>query len=320
MREPLAFRSGSLHLTVSVGFACQALFGDPERLWTEAWRAMRRVLDQRGDRATGSDQDAMAERLPQALARDEFSLVLQPQIAVAGGRLTGAEVLLRWQGLEVGELSPSQFIPIAESRGHMTRIGDWVLERTCRAAANWLEHRISPVRLGVNVSPQQFNRGAIVAQIERFRAERWLDPTLLELEVSHEAMLRLVEGHREHLYRLRDLGVRFALDNLGSGLVDTTRLLRCPADTLKIDRALVGRIETDPFARELAERICALGERFGLRVVAVGVEREAQLALLQGMGCTEIQGYLISPPVTLQRFGELLAGAPDLHGNRRASR
>jgi EAL domain-containing protein (putative c-di-GMP-specific phosphodiesterase class I)/GGDEF domain-containing protein len=320
MREPLAFRGGSLHITVSVGYAFQTLFTDADRLWTEAWRAMRSVLTGHGDRATGSDHDHLAERLPQALAREEFSLVLQPQLGIDGERLTGAEVLLRWQGLEVGALSPGQFIPIAESRGHMARIGDWVLERACRAAAPWLESRINPVRLGINVSPQQFNRGAIVAQIERFRAESWFDPALLELEVPHEVMLRLVDAHREHLYRLRDMGVRFALDNLGSGLVDTTRLLRCPADTLKIDRALIERIETDGAARELVERICQLGQRFGLRVVAVGVEREDQLTLLRNAGCTDVQGYLFSPPVSLQRFADLLAGAPLLHGGRRASR
>jgi EAL domain-containing protein (putative c-di-GMP-specific phosphodiesterase class I) len=166
------------------------------------------------------------------------------------------------------------------------------------------------VRLGINVSPQQFNRGAIVAQIERLRAERWLDPGLLELEVSHEAMLRLIDGHRDQLYRLRDLGVRFALDNLGSSLVDTQRLLRCPADTLKIDRALVDRIDRDPAALELVERICALAQRFELRTVAVGVERDAQLDRLRRAGCTDVQGYLFSPPVTLEQFRGLLTDVP----------
>jgi len=320
LREPLEFRGGSLHITASVGYGFEAHFSDSERLWTEAWRAMRRAIAQHGDRAVGSDLSTMSDRLPQALAREEFSLVLQPQLGMDGERLSGAEVLLRWQGLEVGALSPSQFIPLAESRGHMARIGDWVLERACRAAASWLENRIDPVRLGINVSPQQFNRGAIVAQIERIRAERWMDPALLELEVPHDVMLLLVDGHREHMYRLRDLGVRFALDNLGSSLVDTARLLRCPVDTLKIDRSLVDRIETDVHARELIERICELGQRFGLRVVAVGVERESQLALLRGAGCTDVQGFLFSPPVSLERFGELLAGAPALHGGKRARR
>lgn len=307
LQQPLEFRGGRLHLTASIGYACEPLPGDADRLWSGAWRAMRRALDAGGNRVAGPERDALAERMPGALARDEFALVLQPQMRIDGERMSGAEVLLRWHGLELGDLSPSQFIPVAERRGHMARIGDWVLEHACRSAATWLENRIDPIRLGINVSPQQFNRGAIVAQIERFRAERWLDPALLELEIPHDAMLVLIDAHREQLYRLRDMGVRFALDNLGSGLVDTARLLRCPADTLKIDRTLVERIETDPHAREVVEHVCELGRRFELRVVAVGVEREAQLAVLARAGCTDAQGYLFSPPVALARFGELLA-------------
>jgi EAL domain-containing protein (putative c-di-GMP-specific phosphodiesterase class I)/GGDEF domain-containing protein len=319
MRGPLYFKGGVLHITVSVGYGDEALFGDAQRLWSQTWRAMRRALAQHGDRAVGCERIDVAERLPQALAREEFSLVLQPQIGVDGERLAGAEVLLRWQGLEVGELSPSQFIPVAESRGYMARIGDWVLENACRAAATWLENRIDPVRLGINVSPQQFNKGTIVAQIERFRAERWLDPSLLEIEIPHEAMLQLVDAHREQLYRLRDLGVRFALDHLGSGLLDAARLLRCPADTLKIDRALVERLDVDVHARELVEGICQLGRRFQLRVVAVGVERESQLSILRQAGCTDAQGYLFSPPVSLARFGDLLSGVHGRHHPARKS-
>jgi EAL domain-containing protein (putative c-di-GMP-specific phosphodiesterase class I) len=319
MRGPLHFKGGVLHITVSIGYGDEALFGDAQRLWSQTWRAMRRALAQHGDRAVGCERIDVAERLPQALAREEFSLVLQPQISVDGERLAGAEVLLRWQGLDVGELSPSQFIPVAESRGYMARIGDWVLENACRAAATWLENRIDPVRLGINVSPQQFNKGTIVAQIERFRAERWLDPSLLEIEIPHEVMLQLVDAQREQLYRLRDLGVRFALDHLGAGLLDAARLLRCPADTLKIDRVLVERLDADVHARELVEGICQLGRRFQLRVVAVGVERESQLSILRQAGCTDAQGYLFSPPVSLARFGDLLSGAHGRHHPARKS-
>jgi EAL domain-containing protein (putative c-di-GMP-specific phosphodiesterase class I)/GGDEF domain-containing protein len=320
LRRPIAFKGGELHLTVSVGYAAEPLFSDAERIWSEAWRAMRRALAQHGNRALGRERNSVADRLPQALAREEFSLVLQPQVSVDGDRLSGAEVLLRWQGLEVGELSPSQFIPIAESRGYMARIGDWVLEHACRAAATWLENRIDPVRLSVNVSPQQFHNGAIVGQIERFRAERWLDPALLELEMPHDTLLHLVDAHREHLFRLRDLGVRFALDNLGGGLLDAARLLRTPADTLKIDRTIVERMDTDPNARELAEGICQLGRRFDLRVVAVGVERESQLAILRQAGCTDAQGFLFSPAVSLAQFRELLARGHARHRSVRQTR
>lgn len=305
-RSPVRFRGGELHLTVSVGHAFQAMYGDTERLWSQAWRAMRQALEAGGDRAAGTEMPELGVRLPQALERDEFSLVLQPQVAADGKRITGAEVLLRWQGMEVGALAPNHFIPLAEQRGQMARIGDWVLERACQEAASWFEHLLEPLVLGINVSPQQFHKGAIVEQVTRFRSESWFDPAMLELELSQEAMLTLVDDYRKELYRLRDWGVRFALDGLGSSLIDASKLLRCPADTLKIDRTLVSRMEDDREARELVAQICRLGQRFELRVVAVGVEKPSQLTILERFGCTDAQGYLFSAPVTLTQFRELL--------------
>ncbi|MDZ7670611.1 MAG: GGDEF domain-containing protein [Gammaproteobacteria bacterium] len=306
VRAPLFFRGGELHLTVSVGHAFDAMYAAPDRLWARAWRAMRAALENGGDRCAGADNASVSNRLPQALEREEFSLVLQPQVAVDGGRIAGAETLLRWQGMEVGELAPNRFIPMAEQRGHMARIGDWVLDRACREAANWLEHLLDPVILGINVSPQQFHKAAIVERIGRYRTESWFDPAMLELELSQDAMLTLVDDYRTQLYQLRDWGVRFAMDNLGSSLIDTAKLLRCPADTLKIDRALISRLDEDREARELVAQICQLGQRFELRVVAVGVERAEQLTLLERFGCTDVQGYLFSPPVSLAQFRALL--------------
>ena len=129
---------------------------------------------------------------------------------------------------------------------------------------------------------------------------------MLELELSHENMLHLVDNYRDQLYKLRDLGVRFALDNLGQSLIDPPKLLRCPVDTLKIDRSLIANLETDPQAADLVQQICQLGDRFKLRVVAVGVENEAQLQRLGDFGCSDVQGYLLSPPVSLEDFHQLL--------------
>ena len=312
LRRPLNFRGGELHITVSIGSSFEALFNEPQRIWSDAWRAMRRAAETGGNRAQGPSDAALSRRLPGALERDEFSLVLQPQATIDGERLTGAEALLRWQGMEVGELAPDQFIPVAEQRGHMARIGDWVLDNACLEATTWFEHLLDPFWLGINISAQQFHNGAIVDRIGRYRAERWFDPAILELELGHEAMLTLVDDHREQLYQLRDWGVRFALDNLGSSLIDASKLLRCPADTLKIDRSLISRMETDPQAAELVTQICQLGERFELRVVAVGVEHDSQRRMLAKVGCTDIQGYLFSPPVSLDQFSTLLTQAPRL--------
>ncbi len=306
VQQSITYGGGEIFITVSIGYSFEATFTDSERIWADAWQAMGRAAEQGGNRVEGLTDANLSARIPEALDRDEFSLVLQSQWNLQGTKLRGAEALLRWQGMEVGELAPNHFIPIAEQHGHMARVGDWVLERACRAAATWFERLIDPLWLCINVSPQQFHNNAISKQIDRIRVERWLEPTMLELELSHENMLHLVDTYRDQLYKLRDLGVRFALDNLGNSLIDPAKLLRCPVDTLKIDRSLTANIETDPQAADLVQQICLLGDRFKLRVVAVGVENEAQLKLLGDFGCTDVQGYLLSPPIPLEEFHQLL--------------
>lgn len=306
-RPGIAWRGGKLHLTASAGYAVESRCLDPERVWRAAWAAKMQASQAGGDRACGTPQSSISERIPGALSREEFSLLLQAQWSVAGDRMTGVETLLRWQGMEVGELAPNHFIPIAEQSGQMARIGDWVLERACSQAATWLEQLLQPIILAVNVSPQQFEKGVINSQIQRLVTDRWLNPGMLELELSHEQLLYLVDHHRGNLYKLRDLGVRFAIDGLGANLIEADKLLRCPADTLKLDRSLIARIGIEPAATELAAELCQLGQRFNLRTVAVGVETDAQLNTLTQIGCTEVQGYLLSMPIPLEGFQSFLA-------------
>ncbi len=309
-RKPIVYNGGETHVTVSIGHSFDANFSDTTRLWSSAWQAMDLIQRAGGDGIRAAQDPAVSERIPQALERDEFSLLLQGQWHLEQDRFSAVEALIRWQGMEVGELAPSHFIPIAEARGHMARIGDWVLEQACREASTWYQNLVDPLLLAVNVSPQQFHKNAILKQIRRFGAERWLNPAMLELELNQEGMLHLVDAYREQLYTLRDWGVRFALDNLGSGLIDARKLLRCPVDTLKIDRALTASFLDDPQAADLVAQICELGRRFDLRVVAVGVEAQAQLQELARLGCSSVQGYLLSPPVPLHEFHQILQQKP----------
>ncbi len=306
-RSPLTYTGGEIHLTVSIGCNHVAEYVDFDALWQGAWQAVNRATSQGGDRIEGGPADPIGSRIPSALEREEFSLMLQGQYSPQ--RLTGVEALLRWQGLEVGELAPSHFIPVAEQEGFITRIGDWVLEKASAAASNWLEHLIHPLYLCVNISPHQFVNGAITRQIERLKRERWLDPAMLELELSLENMVFLVDEHRDQLYRLRDWGVRFAIDNLGTDLIDFDRLLRCPADTLKVDRRLVQRITSHAASRDLIREIANIGQRFQLRVVAVGVETPEQHQALRQAGEMDLQGFLLSPPVPMGEFHRLLSEA-----------
>ncbi|MCZ6710399.1 MAG: bifunctional diguanylate cyclase/phosphodiesterase [Gammaproteobacteria bacterium] len=314
LRRAICYRGGEIYITVSLGYSFEATFNNTERLWSGAWQAMCAAVDAGGNRAHGDGDSETSERILRALDREEFSLVLQAQWNIQGDKLRGVEALLRWQGMEVGELAPSQFIPIAEKQGYMGRIGDWVLERACSEASTWFERLVDPILLAVNVSPQQFHKDAILNQIRRFSAERWLNPGMLELELSHENMLLLVDDYRDQLYTLRDWGVRFALDNLGNSLIEANKLLRCPADTLKIDRGLISGLGKDPQTADLVQQICQLGQRFKLRVVAVGVETTEQLKQLADYGCSDVQGYLLSSPVPLTDFHHLL-GRPEKQAN-----
>ena len=306
--QPIHFSSGQLHFTLSVGYGFEAALTNPQSLWHDTWVVKENARTRGGNQACGvSDNAVVGERIPDAFSRDEFSLVLQPQWDAKGEVLHGVESLLRWQGMEVGSLAPDHFIPIAERSGQMARVGDWVLERAACESSTWLEHLVSPILLGINVSPQQFYNDAIKYQVDRLTKDQWLDPSILELELSHNNLLDVVDQHRTTLYQLRDAGVRIAIDNLGTTVVDTQKLLRCPADTLKLDRTLVAQVTEDLNSQRLVEQICQLGQKFQLRVVAVGVETEEQRQLLETLGCSDMQGYLLAEPIALESFHGFLA-------------
>lgn len=307
-QRTLSFRSGELNFTVSCGFADTQMLTTPEPLWQAAWAAKETAKTHGGNCSVAAfATEHLSARIPEALTRNEFSLALQPQWDIRGAELTGAEVLLRWQGLDVGKITPDQFIPLAERHGEINRVGDWVLAQTCANIAAWSAPPQENLLVGINVSPQQFNKGSIAHLLEALIKQQQLNPCQLELELSHENLLSVVDQHRRTLFQLRDLGVRIAIDNLGVGIVDTQKLLRCPADTLKIDRTLLASMQTDPSVRTLVAQICQVGERFDLRTVAVGIENESQRNLMENLGCTDGQGYLFSPPIPMVDFARYVS-------------
>ena len=306
-RAPMRFRSGELHFTLSAGYAFAQALRDPQDLWQDAWQAKEAAHNEGGDRVLSAQSGPTdTPDIPGALEHNEFSLALQPQFDITGNELKGVESLLRWQGLEVNRLFPDHFIPVAERSGQMARVGDWVLENACASASTWLEQYLHPISLGINVSPQQFRQEAIYQQVCRLSQDKWLDPHALELELTHANLLHVVDRHRATLYQLRDMGVRIAIDNLGVDMIDTSKLLRCPADTLKIDRNLIAQIEHDRNARQLTQQICELGNRFNLRVVAVGIESEGQREMLEDMGCADGQGFLFAAPIAAGDFTDYM--------------
>jgi EAL domain-containing protein (putative c-di-GMP-specific phosphodiesterase class I) len=201
---------------------------------------------------------------------------------------------------------------MAEDAGLIPSIGEWALRTACRRARAWLDTGYAPLRMAVNVSAYQINAANLVDTVRSALEESKLDPALLELEVTENA-LQTGEHAFETLNRLKALGVRLALDDFGTGYSTLSSLKLLPFDRLKIDRAFVRDVQHDANGRGLARAIIAMGRSLSLEIIAEGVETQAQLEFLREEGCDEMQGYLIGVPMSAEEMGmELRAQATDI--------
>jgi len=246
---------------------------------------------------------AMLEgHLRQALGLNQFQLHFQAQV-VGDGHVTGAEVLARWKHPVLGMVSPGEFIPVAEESNLILPLGRWVLETACRQLAAWsLVPEFLDLTLAVNVSPQQFYQTDFVDQVQDILAETRARPHLLKLELTESLLLRDVDEIIEKMMALKAVGVGFALDDFGTGYSSLLYLKRLPLDQLKIDQSFVRDVLVDPNDAAIARTVAALGQTLGLKVIAEGVETEAQRDFLADSGCHAYQGYFISRPLPVEGF------------------
>jgi diguanylate cyclase (GGDEF)-like protein/PAS domain S-box-containing protein len=239
------------------------------------------------------------------LAEGQFELFYQPQME--DGRITGAEALLRWRHPRDGYISPAAFIPLAEEAGLILPLGEWVLQTACHQLAAWARNpALAHLRLAVNVSPRQFHLSSFVPQVLAALAVSGAQARQLELELTEGLLLEDVEDTIEKMAQLKGYGVGFSLDDFGTGYSSLSYLKRLPLDQLKIDQSFVRDVLSDPNDAAIARTIVALGTSLGLRVIAEGVETEAQRAFLESNHCRAWQGYLLSPPVPLDQFEALV--------------
>jgi diguanylate cyclase (GGDEF)-like protein/PAS domain S-box-containing protein len=246
---------------------------------------------------------AMLEgHLRQALGLNQFQLHFQAQV-VGDGHVTGAEVLARWKHPVLGMVSPAEFIPVAEESNLILPLGRWVLETACRQLAAWsLVPEFLDLTLAVNVSPQQFYQTDFVEQVQGILADTRARPHLLKLELTESLLLRDVDEIIEKMMALKAIGVGFALDDFGTGYSSLLYLKRLPLDQLKIDQSFVRDVLVDPNDAAIARTVAALGQTLGLKVIAEGVETEAQRDFLADSGCHAYQGYFISRPLPVEGF------------------
>jgi diguanylate cyclase (GGDEF)-like protein len=240
--------------------------------------------------------------LRRALALGEFSLVYQPQLNLRLNEVTGFEALLRWQSPTRGMVSPVDFIPVAEDCGIINSIGEWVLRSACQEATTWPGSRI----VSVNVSAIQFANPNFVATILSALGESGLDPRRLELEITESALLHARDAAIAMLQSLRTIGVRVSLDDFGTGYASLGYLRSFPFDKIKIDQSFVRAAPGDAIGYAFVRTIALLGQSLGMATVAEGVETEEQMSRVTCDGCTDVQGYLISRPMSPDKLESFL--------------
>jgi diguanylate cyclase (GGDEF)-like protein/PAS domain S-box-containing protein len=239
--------------------------------------------------------------LRKALDRGEFRLVYQPRMALADGRITGVEALLRWHSAELGEIPPTVFIPLAEESGLILPIGDWVLSEAMQTLKRWRSHGLNEISIGVNVSVLQLLRGNLPEQIRNLIRDLGVPANRIELEVTESMVMQNAEQTTHVLNELRKLGITLAIDDFGTGYSSLVYLKRLPIDTLKIDKEFIGDLTRDPDDEAITATVITMGHSLGLNVIAEGVESEQQLGYLREQGCDEIQGFWLSPPLDAHR-------------------
>ncbi len=240
-----------------------------------------------------------------ALERGDFRLHYQPQVALNGGAMVGAEALLRWRDSELGEVSPADFIPLAEATGFIVTIGDWVLREAVQQAARWRAQGRSIV-VSVNVSALQFQQPGFVDRVEAVLGEAGLPATLLELELTESILVQDADEALARLHALDRLGVGLAIDDFGTGYSSLSYLKRFPIGKLKIDRSFVKDLPGDESDSGIALAVIQVARALKLRVIAEGVETAAQRDFLRVAGCDEFQGFLCAPGLSVADFERLM--------------
>jgi len=246
--------------------------------------------------------------LRMALARGQLQLHYQPQVD-CDSRVLGAEALLRWVHPARGQVSPSDFIPLAEATGLILPIGRWVLETACAQIKAWTAAPATcELRIAVNVSARQFHQPGFVDEVLQVLRESGSDPSRLKLELTESIMLEDIEDAIEKMHVLKSHGIGFSMDDFGTGYSSLAYLTRLPLDQIKIDRSFVLNLPDNPNDAVITQTIISMARSLRLEVVAEGVETEAQRQFLESHDCYAYQGYLFSKPLPLERFEELLKG------------
>lgn len=313
LSEPYSFDGKEMHTSPSIGIAVYPRDGeDGPTLMKNADTAMYHVKDHGRNNveyftaamnAIASERLELESDLHQALRNGELYLLYQPQVCARDGTCIGVEVLTRWHHPRLGDISPLKFIPIAEESGLIGALGGWVLDEACRQLAAWRAEDVEDVRIAVNLSAQQLHTPDFFASVHTALNRHGLTGRDLQLEITESAAMENPDWCIDQLQALRDIDIELAIDDFGTGYSSLAYLKRLPIQVLKLDRAFVRDIETDPSDAEISAATLALAHNLGLKVTAEGVETEAQREFLLQHRCDFMQGFLFSKPL---KAGEAL--------------
>jgi diguanylate cyclase (GGDEF)-like protein len=321
--RPLQIAGGEHYVTASIGVALPSAGHDgPESLLRDADAAMYQAKERGRARYEVFDADMRASavkrlqveaELRRALERDEMRLVYQPVIDVDSGRIVAVEALLRWHHPERGMVPPLDFIPVAEESGLIVPLGAWVLRQAMRKAVHW--RRLcgpdeTPVVVSVNLSARQVSEPDLVPTVARLLEETQVDPRQIALEITETVLVEDTTTAAKTLQELEQLGVRLVLDDFGTGYSSLGYVKRFPLAYLKIDRSFVAELGGDGRNEAIVSAISEMARALGARVVAEGVETEAQLDGIRKLGCELAQGYLFSRPVPPDEIDALIRTNP----------
>ena len=316
MKPTLIVQGQSLRLSCSIGVSVSPADGDEgEILIKHAGAALRSAKQNGGCNvkfftvemdAQAVERLTMDKNLQLALDRKEFFLVYQPQLGIESGRITGFEALIRWQQPELGLVPPDRFISIAESNGLILPIGEWVLRTACVQARKWQMDGLPAVPVAVNVSAVQFCQENFSELIGDVLRETGLAPEYLELELTESLLLSNASKTLSVLQELTDMGLKLAIDDFGTGYSSLSYLRQFPVGKLKIDRSFIGDVAANCDDAAITTAIISMAKHLRLKVIAEGVETEAQMSFLRGHQCDEIQGYYFSKPISADAAASIL--------------
>jgi diguanylate cyclase (GGDEF)-like protein len=315
LREPYRVDGHELFVTASAGIALFPQHGNTAAdLLHNADLAMYRAK-QAGkdavkvfvteDRAVGLERLRLENALRRALENSEFEILYQPVMRI-DGEIDGLEALLTWRHPIYGTISPKQFIPIAEEAGLIVPIGSWVLRQACLEGARWRQAGYAPMRISVNVSALQFERGDFAEIVADALALSGFPSKYLDLELTESCVMRDLAGSVIRMSQVRDLGVSISIDDFGTGYSSLSYLTKLPVDSLKIDQSFLRNLQQPEGSLLVVQSIVRLAHNMNLTVVAEGVETSAELDLVRVLGCDKVQGHVYGPSLSRQAAELLL--------------